>query len=669
MEIVKVAGAPLKGKCVSCAEASISLSPSASSMEKLTSLCLLGKVVAPMVVNAGDIAETVTKKWLKKVSVSSLPDTEPKCNRFKLGFESAEDREWALDNSPWSFKGYTFVLRAWAPDIHGSVTIDNMRLWVQVHNLPHEYFSIANGTLLGNMIGKVVRVELDEEKPMSWKLFIRVQIDINIGKPLCSGCFFDLASGVKRWIQFKYEKIGIFCYFCGSVGHQRKGCSLSSPVTVANLDGTPFPMYGPWMSTTSLYRDVFSGATSKPLVGSSTGRPSGKLQLGGPIAVADVDGGVVRSSSTVARGSKRTKAVVSRAMHEKDHGRQKVWMPKKVPGEGARRFAVNGNEVEGNLNNWEKISDLIPKVGSVQLEREKENQVVLLGLGSGNLEVGVGPNLGLGLVSSGGPGGLVGSVGGAGTKEWEGNGGDVGFVGSGPGLVMGFSNNNNLKGGGPNGVKARLENLVGPGCVNSLCNEPDGLKGGMFGSGGPGCDDLIDKSWAIGPKSLERPKVVVDLKGKEKGEAFGGPCGIDCDMVGKNMAHVNDASEAEPQGEEERALSHFFRAQEELLYDLKHFGNLDLYEIKKIGGDIGVKPTSETNERTTPFKKRKFEGSASLCTRPNKIVRRHPDVVRDFPWDPKEKDCESKVDFDDRSEEPSEGSSSSSCNNGVKRSG
>ncbi|KAF4386426.1 hypothetical protein G4B88_020246 [Cannabis sativa] len=556
MEIVKVAGAPLKGKCVSCAEASISLSPSASSMKKLSSLCLLGKVVAPMVVNAVDIAETVTKKWLKKVSVSSLPDTEPKCNRFKLGFESAEDREWALENSPWSFKGYTFVLRAWAPDVHGSVTIDNMRMWVQVHNLPHEYFSIANGTLLGNMIGKVVRVELDEENPMSWKLFIR------------------------------------------------------------------------------------------PLVGSSTGRPSGKFQLGGPIAVADVDDGVVRSSSTVARGSKRTKAVVSRAMHEKDHGRQKVWMPKKVSGEGARRFAVNGNEVEGNLNNREKISDLIPKVGNLQLEREKENQVVSLGLGSGNLEVGVGPNLGLGLVSSGGLGGLLGSVGGAGTKEWEGSGGDVGFVGSGSGLVMGFSNN--LKGGGPNVLKARLENMVGPGCVSSLCNEPVGLKGGMFVSGGPGCDNLIDKNWANGSKSLVRPKEVFDPKGNEKGEAFGGPCGIDCDMVGKNMVHVNDASEAEPQGEEEKALSHFFRAQEELLYDLKHFGNLDLYEIKKIGGDIGVKPTSETNERTTPFKKRKFEGSASLCTRPNKIVRRHPDVVRDFPWDPKEKDCESKVDFDDR---------------------
>ncbi|KAF4355392.1 hypothetical protein F8388_008089 [Cannabis sativa] len=102
-------------------------------------------------------------------------------------------------------------------------------------------------------------------------------------------------------------------------------------------------------------------------------------------------------------------------------------------------------------------------------------------------------------------------------------------------------------------------------------------------------------------------------------------------------------------------------AQEELLHDLKHFGKLDLYEIKRIGGDIGVPTTSDTNARTTPFKKRKFEGSASLCSRPHKIIRTNPDVVRDFPWDTIETDRESKVIDDDPSEESSD---SPSCNEG-----
>ncbi|KAF4375807.1 hypothetical protein F8388_014529 [Cannabis sativa] len=116
-----------------------------------------------------------------------------------------------------------------------------------------------------------------------------------------------------------------------------------------------------------------------------------------------------------------------------------------------------------------------------------------------------------------------------------------------------------------------------------------------------------------------------------------------------------------PSFDEENALSQFFSAQEELLHNLKHFGKLDLYEIKKIGGDIGVPTASDTNERTTPFKKKKFEGSASLCTRPHKIIRTHPDVVRDFSWDTKEKDRESKVIYDEPSEDSSD---STSCNEG-----
>ncbi|KAF4354112.1 hypothetical protein G4B88_016997 [Cannabis sativa] len=104
---------------------------------------------------------------------------------------------------------------------------------------------------------------------------------------------------------------------------------------------------------------------------------------------------------------------------------------------------------------------------------------------------------------------------------------------------------------------------------------------------------------------------------------------------GSSMGLVG-AVEAEPIFGEDRDLSLFVKAQDHLLYDLKLFGKMDLFEIKNKGGDFGVLPTSETNERTTPFKKRKFEGFASLCSRPHKIIRTHPVVIWDFPWDKKD---------------------------------
>ncbi|KAF4382130.1 hypothetical protein G4B88_009420 [Cannabis sativa] len=145
-----------------------------------------------------------------------------KVNYFKLGFECVEDRYWALDFGPWSFKGYTFVFQAWSPCFEGSTLVDSLKLWVQIHNFPHEYFSVANGNRLGGLIGKFICVELEEDKPMSWKLFLRVLVEIKIEKPLVSSCFFDLAPGVKRSIQFKSSKEGLLSYFSEIVATIKK---------------------------------------------------------------------------------------------------------------------------------------------------------------------------------------------------------------------------------------------------------------------------------------------------------------------------------------------------------------------------------------------------------------------------------------------------------------
>uniref|UniRef100_A0A803Q191 EF-hand domain-containing protein n=1 Tax=Cannabis sativa TaxID=3483 RepID=A0A803Q191_CANSA len=116
-----------------------------------------------------------------------------------------------------------------------------------------------------------------------------------------------------------------------------------------------------------------------------------------------------------------------------------------------------------------------------------------------------------------------------------------------------------------------------------------------------------------------------------------GPDQIDSQRVGQPEQPTTllpstppeDACVTKIHSDEDMALSQFFQAQENLLHDLKHFGKLDLYKIRKIGGDIGVPTSSDVNERNTPFKKRKFEASASLCSRPHKIHRKYPGVFRE----------------------------------------
>ncbi|KAF4367770.1 hypothetical protein G4B88_011071 [Cannabis sativa] len=506
---------------------------------------------------------------LKKVSVCSLSEGPVSKNCFKLGFECGEDRDWALENAPWSFKGYTSALHTWSPGIENSKSVDILTVWVQFHNLPHEYFSVDNGNLLGGKVGDVVKVEIDEEKPVEWGSFLRVLIDLNVQLPLTSGCFFDLFSGGKKWVQCKYEKIGIFCYFCGRLGHQRRGCSLSSPVMVEAVDGSLFPMFGPWLSTASRLHDVFSCAGSQAAL----------VVSDRALLVHALGGTVVRSVSNTARGSKRGKKGTGRALSVYKRGTIQTWVPKGTTDGSVSSFTGNGIRVGLILNEGGKPAEPFPNL--LCLTQETLTTVLVKPL-----------------------------------------------------LVLGARNGKNIMGHGSDGPgeKESKENK-GLGLFNV---ERNVLRGGPIRSLGPDCfkaswpniilEPLMSNGLELNVVPLDKcGPLVVNGKGHmELGGRLSLPSGpaVDRDgsLMGKNiMLATSSGKEAENNLEEKKALSQFFKAQEELLHDLKHFGKLDLYEIKNLGGDIGIPPSSETNEHTTPFKKRKFEGSASLCSRPHKL--------------------------------------------------
>ncbi|KAF4403890.1 hypothetical protein G4B88_014346 [Cannabis sativa] len=280
-------------------------------------------------------------------------------------------------------------------------------------------------------------------------------MDINM--PLLSGCFFDLVSRVKRWLQFKYEHIGIFRYNCGCLGHQQRGCSLSSPVTVANSNRVSFPLFGSWLSTSSTYLDVFLGANtftlnltmSKKLV---PGFTCHRLPLAIAGASHDDNGGFKGMAPNGSRFSRQSKMVTNRAI-----------------------FPVGTSHFLSMQNGSPSRSLLI-------------------------------------------------------------------------------------------GVQDHVRSPI-------VINDVDG-------EGPKGCGPR----GSLGQDNLEKMTILMVTNSKSSSV-----CGQEV-----NFQH-----------DEEQALSNIFQAQDTSLQELKQFRSLDLYEIREIGGDIRVKPTSEINARTTPFKKKK----------------------------------------------------------------
>ena len=102
-----------------------------------------------------------------------------------------------------------------------NVVLDHASMWVQICGAPFDMVSPQVAIDIGGWIGIVEEVEKRRSND-SQRLFMRVRVSISISKPLRRGCFVSDSEGNCTWFKFKYEKLVMFCYLYGFVGHDLK---------------------------------------------------------------------------------------------------------------------------------------------------------------------------------------------------------------------------------------------------------------------------------------------------------------------------------------------------------------------------------------------------------------------------------------------------------------
>lgn len=55
--------------------------------------------------------------------------------------------------------------------------------------------------------------------------YLRVRVSLDIPKPLPRGKMIR-TEGKQRWIEFKYERLLLFCFQCGAIKHVERICAL-----------------------------------------------------------------------------------------------------------------------------------------------------------------------------------------------------------------------------------------------------------------------------------------------------------------------------------------------------------------------------------------------------------------------------------------------------------
>ena len=96
---------------------------------------------------------------------------------------------------------------------------------MQIWDASFDMVSPTVVTEIGRCMGVVEEVEKRRNKD-GQNLFMRVKVVIPIAKPIRRRGFLAGSDGQKTWTTFRYERLPMFCDYCGLLGHDIKHCAI-----------------------------------------------------------------------------------------------------------------------------------------------------------------------------------------------------------------------------------------------------------------------------------------------------------------------------------------------------------------------------------------------------------------------------------------------------------
>lgn len=124
----------------------------------------------------------------------------------------------------WTFNQQYLILKEWkeSMNVHNEA-FNLVQIWVQIWNVPLKWMSKEVGAKIGKLFSEVSEV-LIPETCSSRGICIKLLATVNLEKPLLRGANIKLGSEV-CWVDFKYEQIAAFYFYCGRVGYSERVCA------------------------------------------------------------------------------------------------------------------------------------------------------------------------------------------------------------------------------------------------------------------------------------------------------------------------------------------------------------------------------------------------------------------------------------------------------------
>lgn len=184
-------------------------------------LCLVGRFLTDQPLNFNLMRSRMASIWRpgKGMTVKDIGQ-----GRYIFQFFHIIDLKRILDGGPWSFGNFPLLLHHLKTgEFPLRVPLNSLAFWVQVHDLPAGYISEKIGKVLGNFVGVFQEYDATNESSV-WRQYMRIRVAINVNEPLKRCKKIKRSDGSSFVVTFKYERLQIFCFICGKVGHSESYC-------------------------------------------------------------------------------------------------------------------------------------------------------------------------------------------------------------------------------------------------------------------------------------------------------------------------------------------------------------------------------------------------------------------------------------------------------------
>ncbi|MBA0879099.1 hypothetical protein Goshw_007721 [Gossypium schwendimanii] len=126
----------------------------------------------------------------------------------------------------------------------GGICITKIRETIQVHDLPPGLMSASMAKQFGDFCGRFIEYDTSI-LTLGIQHYMRIRVCLNVTAPLKRKKKVQIRKSMVVYAQFKYEKLSLFCFICGKLGHGESYC----PVRHRNMgvsrwlraaDGSPY---------------------------------------------------------------------------------------------------------------------------------------------------------------------------------------------------------------------------------------------------------------------------------------------------------------------------------------------------------------------------------------------------------------------------------------------